>query len=700
VAKQRVYELARDLGLESKEVLERATELGLDVKTASSGLDEEGVELVRMSFEEAGTTGSEKTAAPAGAAAQELEAPPAVATEAAPQPVPAAAPEPEPAATTPPAPAPVEAGDDREIVVEPGITVAEFGRLVDERTGDVVRKLMAMGEMVPGGGTVPAHALEALGREFGYEVVVVEGEEVEAVAAIDHATVRFEDDPATLKPRPPVVTVMGHVDHGKTRLLDTIRKTNVIAGEAGGITQHIGAYQIERNGSRITFLDTPGHEAFTALRARGAQVTDIVVLVVAADDGVMPQTVEAINHARAADVPIIVAINKIDLEAADPYQVRAQLTQHGIVVEELGGDVVNAEVSAADGLGIDDLLDLISLVADVEEFKANPDAPAVGTVIESQLEQGRGPVGTVVVQRGTLKQGDAIVAGAVAGRVRAMFDENARKVKEAGPSTPVLIMGWDEVPTAGDMFQAVENEKEARNLAAERETELRARDLTVPTATERLGQLLEQLRTADHAELRVIVKADAHGSLEAIRDAVAKIGREDAHVTVIHGAVGGITENDVVLAEASEAVIYGFNVRPDAGARRAAKDRGIDIRTFAIIYELLDDVEALLVGKLAPEEVERFIGVAEVRATFRAPRYGMVAGCYVTEGEINRNARARLVRNGVVVYDGRIASLRRFKDDVPTVATGFECGIGLENFRDVKEGDVIESYEVREVART
>ncbi|NIM01734.1 MAG: translation initiation factor IF-2 [Acidobacteria bacterium] len=429
-------------------------------------------------------------------------------------------------------------------------------------------------------------------------------------------------------------------------------------------------------------------------------MTDIAVLVVAANDGVMPQTVEAISHAQAAEVPIIIAINKMDLETADPYAVRAALTQHNVVVTDLGGEVEAIEISALKGDGIDDLLETISLVAEVEELTANPKASAVGTVIEAQLEVGLGPVATVIVQRGTLKRGDAIVAGGSSGRVRAMFDENGNRLTNAGPSTPVLVTGWSDVPTAGDMFQVTSNEREARKLADARIADLREQELVVPSTTDRLSTLLEDMRTADHAELRIIVKVDAHGSLEAIRDAIGKISRKDGSVTIIHSAVGGITENDITLAETSDAIVYGFNTRPDTAARKAAKQYGIDVRTFNIIYELLDDVEGLLLGELSPEEVESFLGVAEVRAVFRAPRLGLVAGCFVTEGQINRNARARLVRDGVVVYDGRIISLRRFKDDVQTVATGFECGIGLENFRDIKEGDTIESYEVREVART
>jgi translation initiation factor IF-2 len=693
VAKQRVYELARELGRESKEVLARALELGLDVKTASSGLDEDSAALVRLSFEETD---------PAAATAEDTAADTLEAAAATPSPEPDVveaeetieAPEVE-AETVASAPA-----DDNVLFLEPGITAHEFARMVGVRTGDVVKELMSMGELVPGGGTIPPGALERLGQAFGYEAVVADVEEPEEDTGPKRHLVEYEDDPASLEPRPPVVTVMGHVDHGKTQLLDTIRKANVIAGEAGGITQHIGAYQVSAAGSPITFIDTPGHEAFTALRARGADVTDIVVLVVAADDGVMPQTVEAINHAKAAEVPIIVAINKMDLETADPYGVRAALTQHEIVVEELGGDVPSVEVSALQGTNIDELLEMISLVSEVEELQAAPKAAAVGTVIEAELEVGRGPVATVVVQRGTLKRSEAIVAGAVGGRVRAMFDDTGEQVKTASPSTPVVVMGWDEVPTAGDMFEVVKNERTARKLAAERETAIRSRQFTVPTATERLGQLVEQLRTAEHAELRIIIKADTQGSLEAIRDAVAKIARDDGHVTVIHAAVGGISAYDVMLAETADGIIYGFNARPDTQARAAAKEGAVDIRTFSVIYELLDDIELLLVGELEPEEIESFLGVAEVRATFRAPRYGMVAGCYVTEGTINRNARARLVRDGVVVHDGRIGSLRRFKDDVQQVATGFECGIGLENFRDIKDGDTIESFEVREVART
>jgi translation initiation factor IF-2 len=677
----RVYELAKELEVESKDVLARAGELGIEAKTASSGLADDEAELIRLSYaEERGETAPE----------------PEASAETAPEP------EPEPEeAPAPPAPAEEEAPRRRQITVTYGITVQEFAEQTRRPVGIVVRELITRGQMAGATQPIPTDLIEVVGDALGYDVTVEAAEDTGGDATpLVRAKRVFDDDPEDLELRPPVVVVMGHVDHGKTQLLDKIREANVVAGEAGGITQHIGAYQAQVGDRKITFIDTPGHEAFTTLRARGAEVTDIAVLVVAADDGVMPQTVEAINHAKAAKVPIVIAINKMDLEAADPYSVRAQLTEHGLVVEELGGDIVSAEVSALEGSGIDQLLEYIDLIAELEEFSANPAVPATGTVIEAQLDKGRGPLGTVIVQRGTLRRGDALVAGPVSGRVRAMFDENGNQVAEAGPSAPVLIMGWDEVPQAGDYFQAVEDDKTARAMAAERQDEIRAEELVVPTAAERLGALLEDLRTAEHAELPLIVKADAHGSLEAIRDAVGKIQREDGRVTVVATAVGGITENDVVLAEATDALIFGFNVRPDSKARKAADEAGIQIRTYRIIYELLDDVEAILVGRLSPEEVESLLGSAEVRETFRAPRFGTIAGSYVTEGEINRGARVRLVRDGVVVYDGTIGSLRRFKDDVRTVAQGFECGIGLDNFRDIKEGDILESYVVNEVART
>ena len=688
----RVYELAREIDVESKELVARSLDLGIEVKTASSGLSDDDAEILKLSYaEERGET--EVAAAEPVAEAPEAETASEPETEAA---ATVAVPDPEVAE-----PSDTEGYRRRTVTVTEGITVQEFAEITRRPVGIVVRELISRGQMAGATQPIPVELLSVVGEALGYQVEVEAAEPDEQVEApLVRAKRLFDDDPADLVLRPAVVTVMGHVDHGKTQLLDSIRHANVVASEAGGITQHIGAYQAKVGDRMITFIDTPGHEAFTTLRARGAEVTDIVVLVVAADDGVMPQTVEAISHAKAANVPIVIAINKIDLDAANPNSVRAQLTEHGLVVEALGGDVVSAEVSALTGEGVDQLLEYIDLIAELEEFSANPSVAATGTVIEAQLDKGRGPVATLIVQRGTLRRGDALVAGPVAGRVRAMFDEDGVRVDEAPPSMPVLTMGWDEIPQAGDHFEVASDDKSARAMAVERVNEIRSEELVIPTAAERLTKLLEDLRTAEHAELRMIVKTDAHGSLEAIRDAVAKIEREDGRVTIVHMAIGGVTENDIILAEATESVVFGFNVRPDAKARRAAEVAGIEIRTYRIIYELLDDVEAMLVGRLSPEEVERLLGSAEVRQTFRAPRFGTIAGCFVTEGEINRGARVRLVRDGVVVYDGSIGSLRRFKDDVRSVASGFECGIGLDNFRDIKQGDVLESYEVREVART
>ena len=657
----RVYELARDLGLDSKVVLEQAHALGLDVKTASSGLDDESAELLRLAI-----AGDEPEAAP--------EAEPA-APEA----------EPEPEAETQ-----VGFASLRE-----GASVAEFADSLGVPSSEIVKILLLRGMPVGAGQTMPANLMEEIAESYGF---IVDVEEVAPAPAVAERP-EHEDSDADLKSRPPVVTVMGHVDHGKTTLLDKIRKTSVVDGELGGITQHIGAYQVEVNGHLVTFIDTPGHEAFTALRARGANITDIVVLVVAANDGVMPQTVEAISHAKAAGVKLVVAVNKIDVPGADPTRVRTELTEQNIITEELGGDVPSVEVSALTGDGVDDLLEVVDLIAQLEEYKANPDAPASGVVVEARFETGKGAVATVIIQRGTLKKGDSFVAGAVAGRARGLMDENGKPVTSAGPSDPVQIMGWDDVPVAGDYFEVVESDREARRLATEREQALKMANQAVPSARDRLQSLLDQLRT-DEAHLNLIVKADAQGSLEALRESIVKIEREGGKIQIVHGAVGGINENDVTLAEVTESVIVGFNVRPEPKARKAAEQAGIEIRTYGIIYEMLDDVELLLVGQLAPVEHEQVLGTAEVRAIFKVPRAGTVAGCYVVEGVIQRGARARLLRDGIVIHDGLISTLKRFKDDVREVAAGFECGMSFENYNDVKEGDSIEAYLIREVART
>ncbi|HEX2153506.1 MAG TPA: translation initiation factor IF-2 [Acidimicrobiia bacterium] len=694
MAKTRVYELARDLGMESKDVLEQALELGLEVKTASSGLDEAEVELVTLALADGGGADASATVAEPAQPPVETQAEPTTQPEPTPEPEPAPQPEPEPEQEVAAEPAAeVEIAD-----VKAGMSVEEFAGAIGQPAGEVVKALLTRGRPVGATAVMPDDLMEEVAEDFG---VIVDISEPEAVAPAPAVAERptFDDAEADLVSRPPVVAVMGHVDHGKTTLLDSIRKTNVVGDEEGGITQHIGAYQVEIDGNRITFVDTPGHEAFTALRARGANITDIVVLVVAADDAVMPQTVEAISHSKAAGVRMVVAINKIDTPGADPVRVRSELTEQGVITEELGGDVPSVEVSALKGEGVQDLLEIIDLVAQLEDFRANPKAPASGVVVEAQVEKGRGPVASVIIQRGTLKQGDAFVAGPVAGRVRAMSDETGARLKQAGPSSPVQIMGWDDVPSAGDFFEVVKNDKEARAIAAERMTAIKEVEQAIPSARERLEGLLEQLRSED-ATLRVIIKADAQGSLEALRESIGKIEREGGNIEIVHGAVGGINENDVNLGDVTESVIVGFNVRPEPGARRNAEQLGIEIRTYGVIYELLDDIEQLLVGQLAPEEHEVVLGTAEVRAVFRVPRAGSVAGCYVTEGAVQRGAKARLLRGGVVVYDGSIDSLKRFKDDVREVAQGFECGIGLANYNDVKEGDLIEVYEIREIART
>jgi translation initiation factor IF-2 len=586
----------------------------------------------------------------------------------------------------------------KSAVVRRGITVAEFAATIGVSPSEVVKRLMELGQLKSVTMSLTDDEIELLGEAFGIEIGIQSPDILRAREEAARREQEAREDEGKLEPRPPVVTVMGHVDHGKTLLLDRIRKTNVAAQEFGGITQHIGAYRVDQGGRSITFIDTPGHEAFTAMRARGASVTDIAVLVVAADDGVMPQTVEAISHIRAAGVPMVVAINKIDKDEADPLRVKTQLTEHGVVVEELGGDVPCAEVSAMTGQGISDLLDLILLVADIAELKANPHAPASGVCIEAHVDPGKGPVATVLVKRGTLRRGDAFVAGLTYGRVRAMLDENGRQLEAATPSVPVQVIGFEEVAEAGDDFRVVADEKEARRIAEERKLAARQAEAVAPRVV-RLEDLHEQLEAQQHARLGIILKADTQGSLEALREALRKLERPDVKLDLVHAAVGGISENDVMLAQASDAVIIGFNVRPDVKARAAASRAGVEIRTYEIIYKVVEEVEAAMAGLLQPETQEVVTGTAEVRATFKVPRVGVVAGCYVVDGQIARGSSVRVLRDGVVVYTGRIASLKRFKDDVRQVQAGYECGVGLEGFQDIKEGDVLETFEVREVAR-
>jgi translation initiation factor IF-2 len=572
-----------------------------------------------------------------------------------------------------------------------GITVGELADKLGVPGAALVKKLFEMGEMATVQQTLPDDTVEIIGADLGVEVYFMSEEELEF-------GIEAPEDPETLEPRPPVITVMGHVDHGKTLLLDAIRQTDVVSGEAGGITQHIGAYQVTKDGRKITFIDTPGHEAFTAMRARGAQITDVAILVVAANDGVMPQTQEAIAHAKAAEVPVVVAINKIDVEGADPVRVKTQLTEHDLVAEDFGGDVPMVEVSALKQLGIDDLLEVVLLQADLLELQANPDKPARGRVVEANLDRGRGPVATVLVQGGTLRRGDILVAGTADGKIRAMFDENGNQVEEATPARPVQVIGLNEVPEAGDEFRVVDAERFARDVAERRAARERRKELAERRPTT-LEEFTSAVQAGDKAHLNVIIKADVSGSAEALEDALLKLELDEVQVRVIQKGVGAITQGDVRLAEASDAIIVAFNVRPGANAREEIERSGVDVRTYRIIYEAIEDIERAVKGLLAPEFREQVIGEAEVREVFKVPRIGFVFGCMVTRGEIRRDAGVRVIREGVVVAEDRMSSLRRFKDDVREVREGFECGIGLDKFQDVKEGDVFEAYVTVEVER-
>jgi len=604
-----------------------------------------------------------------------------------------------------PAEAPVPEG---EIVIERGSTPQDIGPRLNRTAADVVRFLMAEGEMVTATQSLTDDMIELFAVDVGADVRLVdpgEEQEVELRKKLGVAELEGEgDEDPDAEPRPPVITVMGHVDHGKTKLLDQIRNANVVAGEAGGITQHIGAYQVERDGRLITFIDTPGHEAFGAMRARGANATDIVVLVVAADDGVMPQTLEALDHARAADVPIVVAINKIDRENADPQKVMSQLAERELVPESWGGDTIMVEVSALQNLGIDELLDQLLVVADVEELTANPDGRATGVVLESHLDVGRGAVASLLVQRGILKVGDPLVAGAAWGRVRALIDDKGNNVKSAGPSTPVEVLGLSDVASAGDDFVVAPDDKTARSVADQREHYQRVASISgtaaVATGGMKLEDIFSQIQAGEAATLNLIVKADVNGSLEAVTESLKKLERDDVKLAFARRGVGGITKDDIGLAVATNATIIGFNVRPDRLARELAAQEGVEIRSYEIIYKLIEDIESAMVGMLAPEFEEVVTGEAEVREIFRVPRIGAIAGCYVTNGTITRGSKVRFLREGTIIWKGAINSLKRFKDDVREVQAGYECGIGLSDFQDLKQGDIIETYEDREIERT
>jgi translation initiation factor IF-2 len=759
MSKKRVYEIAKEQGLSSKELLERLTAAGVDAKAAASSVDE------ALALKAIGSDGATTTAVASPPAASSADASASAASEA--TEAPAAAPAPAVASATA-APSPAAPGvavpvaervrptrDSRtgertpgdigpggrrrvvidsqasrrqqggpanqpqrrprrgrrrrgtydetiapidtaameatdEIRVNSGSTVKDVAEYMGVPVPEVIKKLMTLGEMATLTQTLSDDAIGVLADEFEKKIEIVHAADDVEVEPV------FEDAEEDLVDRPPVVTIMGHVDHGKTSLLDAIRETEVVAGEAGGITQHIGAYQVHHGDREITFLDTPGHEAFTAMRARGARVTDLAVIVVAADDGVKPQTEEAIDHARAADVPIVVAVNKIDKEGAQPERVRTEMTQHGLQPAEWGGEIEFVDVSAKTHQGLEALLDTIQVVTDLEELKANSEADASGTVIESKLDPGRGPVVTVLIQRGTLRVGDALVAGAHFGRVRAMHDFIGNKLKRATPGQPVEMLGFDGVPEAGEIVRVVENERRARQLAGERANRLKTEALARRSGRKvSLEDVFKLAQEGTVKELSLVVKADVAGSLEAIEDEIAKLPQQEVKVNIIHRGVGGINESDVMLASASEGVILAFNVRPVGDARQIAEREGVEIRSYAVIYRAIEELRAAMQGMLEPAEVETTLGQAEVRQLFRASKIGTIAGSFVTEGKVTRGSKVRVVREGTVIYDTTIESLRRFNDDAREVASGFECGIVLANFQDLHEGDVLETYETR-----
>ncbi|HAM79433.1 translation initiation factor IF-2 [Ornithinibacillus bavariensis] len=588
---------------------------------------------------------------------------------------------------------PVVKETPKEIKYHGSLTVSELAEKLNKEASEIIKKLMFLGVMATKNQDLDDDAIELICAEYD---VAVEKEIILEDTDLDKYM--EEDDKADLVERPAVVTIMGHVDHGKTTTLDSIRNTKVTAGEAGGITQHIGAYQVTRNGKKITFLDTPGHAAFTSMRSRGAQVTDIAILVVAADDGVMPQTVEAINHAKAAEVPIIIAVNKMDKETANPDRVMQELTEYELVPEDWGGDTIFVPISALKGEGIDDLLEMIILVSEVEELKANPKRNATGTVIEAQLDKGRGSVATLLVQNGTLRVGDPIVVGNTYGRVRAMVNDLGQRVKEAGPSTPVEITGLNDVPQAGDQFLVFDDEKKARQIGEARNQKFIQENRHEHTKVS-LDDLFEQIKQGEMKEINVIIKADVQGSVEALASSLQKIEVEGVKIKIIHTGVGAITESDIILASASNAIVIGFNVRPDANAKNTAESENVDIRLHRVIYKAIEEIEAAMKGMLDPEFEEKVIGQAEVRETFKVSKVGTIAGSYVTDGKITRDAGVRLIRNGVVLFEGEIDTLKRFKDDVKEVAQNYECGITIKNYNDIKEGDIIEAYVMEEIER-
>ena len=664
MAKKRIHQIAKELDIASADILFHAKELGIEVKTASSGLTEEEEQLVKLSLFPESESESEKVEEISESKDEIPES---------------------------------QETDNNDISQDDAVSIVEITKnstpnqisnIIDIDATQIVGDLMSFGIMKAIDTPLEDSDIEKILEKYNLIADLIEPVTISREDIIDFEN--FEDDPEKLQLRAPIITVMGHVDHGKTSLLDYIRNEKVADGEAGGITQHVGAYKVHTGETGITFIDTPGHEAFTQMRARGANVTDIVVLVVAADDGVMPQTIEAINHSKAAEVPIVVAINKCDLAEANPSMIKADLTKYDLITEDLGGEVPVVEVSALKGTGIDDLLETLALVAEIEELKADFETEASGYIIESRMEVGRGNVATVIVTRGTLKQGDFLYAGQAFCRVKSMFDHNNKIQKTVVPGSPVDLIGWDESPTAGDQFVAVKNQKLAKSKAEDNKNKLKIHDDTSFSVETRMSDMMKLLQEGELNNVNIILKADTNGSVEAIRDGVNKLSTDDVNIQIVHSAVGGIVLSDVDLAGATDSLIIGFNVRPDSQARNMAQSKGIDVRTYSIIYELLDDVSEAVIGQMTIKTEEVVIGMVDVKTTFRAPKVGVVAGSIVSEGKVELNAKARLLRQGVVFYEGNIVSLRRFKDNVEVVNEVLECGIGLSDYKDIKEGDTIE----------
>ena len=730
LSKTRVYELAKTLEISNKELLERLKEMGIEAKSHSSGIEEADVNRVLDAFAKKEEAKQEKKAEPKQEKKPEKKAERKPEPKTEKKPERKATPMQEKKAekkTEPernmfaqedgnsnkkkkknkknknknfnqPVPAPVAEESKEEEILEiqiaDSISVKELAEKINKPSSAVIMQLMKLGVMASANQEIDFETAEKVCENF--DIIVEKAEEIDL---LEEAFREEVDDEADLEERPPVVVVMGHVDHGKTSLLDSIRHSHVTAKEAGGITQHIGAYTVSINGKPITFLDTPGHEAFTAMRMRGAQVTDIAILVVAADDGVMPQTIEAINHAKAAGVEIIVAINKIDKPGANPERVKQELVEYGLVAEDWGGDTICVPVSAVSKEGIDSLLEMIILVAEMKELKANPNKRARGNIIEAQLDKGRGAVATVLVQSGTLNVGDPIVAGSSYGKIRAMMNDKGQKVKKAGPSMPVEILGLNEVPMAGDMFYVAENEKKARQVAESVIAKSRE-DLIKETPQKvSLDDLFNQIQSGNVKELNIVIKADVQGSVEAVKQSLEKLSNDEVRIRTIHGGVGAVTESDVMLASASNAIIIGFNVRPEASAKNVAEDQKVDIRLYRVIYNAIEDITAAMKGMLDPVYEEKIVGHAEIRQIFKASGVGTIGGSYVTDGKFVRNAKVRIVRDGIVIYDGELATLRRFKDDVKEVNAGYECGLLFNKFNDIKEGDIVEAFVMEEIKR-